>query len=645
MEAEPTLVPGYKLDRYELLSPIASGGMASVWLARLRGKRGFEKLFAIKTIKTELNEDARFQEMFLDEARIASGIQHPNVAQIFDLGEQEDVLYIVMEWVDGDSLAKIRRLAEKNLAPIPLGITLRIIADACAGLHAAHQLADAKGVSLGVVHRDVSPQNIIVSSAGSVKVIDFGVAKARDRFAGETRGGVVKGKIRYMAPEQAQGHAIDRRADVWAIGVCLQEMLTGKLPFDGDSDIEVIRRLMSDEKPPRPEAALPDAIMEVLAHSIVRDPEERFATAAAMQRALEAAIDELGLPSTNEDVAEFMREHLLELETKRREAVTKALSASETRETGKSAVTAPVIEEVALAATVVSERGSAMRKPSAPKSDALAEAKTAIVSKDKTSPAVKKKKRARAGASGSRSDDSKATLVASVKEASDPPPKRGGSAVWAIVIVGAAGAGAWFGWPGEARLRAMIGSGRASGAHAARSELIDAGRRSQRRCAAPFGVGDVARGRRLEPRPRRERERRSERIPERERGGNRRRRGAPGGERERRDAGGSSPGKRLAPVRTLTTTTILRTTGKRRTDVGDARIPRSCFACSVPTRSRACRDPSSSSRSTTVDVVPSASVELHVELLPPCASTILQRNVKTQTEPARLDVVTASDIE
>src|SRR5690348_10322166 len=119
-DAETTLVAGHRLDRYELLSPIASGGMASVWLARLRGKRGFEKLFAIKTIKTELTDDARFQEMFLDEARIASGIQHPNVAQIIDLGEQDDVLYIVMEWVDGDSLARIRRLAEKNRTPIPL---------------------------------------------------------------------------------------------------------------------------------------------------------------------------------------------------------------------------------------------------------------------------------------------------------------------------------------------------------------------------------------------------------------------------------------------------------------------------------------------------------------------------------------------
>src|SRR6185436_13134072 len=113
-DAEPVLVPGFRLDRYELLAPIASGGMASVWLARLRGKRGFEKLFAIKTIKTELTDDDRFQEMFLDEARIASGIQHPNVSQILDLGEQDDILYIVMEWIDGESLSRIRKLARKN---------------------------------------------------------------------------------------------------------------------------------------------------------------------------------------------------------------------------------------------------------------------------------------------------------------------------------------------------------------------------------------------------------------------------------------------------------------------------------------------------------------------------------------------------
>src|SRR5713101_494176 len=208
MDRAQSLQPGYKLDRYELLCPIASGGMATVWLARLRSKHGFEKLFAIKTIKTDLIHDMRFQEMFLDEARIASGIQHPNVAQILDLGEQDDVLYIIMEWVDGESLAKIRKLASKRGTPVPLGFALRIMADACAGLHAAHQLRDVRGKSLGVVHRDVSPQNILISAAGSVRVIDFGIAKATSRSAGETKSGIIKGKIHYMAPEQAKGRAV-----------------------------------------------------------------------------------------------------------------------------------------------------------------------------------------------------------------------------------------------------------------------------------------------------------------------------------------------------------------------------------------------------------------------------------------------------
>src|SRR5450631_2809519 len=136
---EPLLRPGDRLDRYELLCPIASGGMAAVWLARLRGKRGFEKLFAIKTIKTELTTDMRFQEMILDEARIASGIEHPNVAQLLDLGDHDDILYIVMEWVDGESLAKIAKLSIRRGKTLPVGLSLRIMADACAGLHAAHE--------------------------------------------------------------------------------------------------------------------------------------------------------------------------------------------------------------------------------------------------------------------------------------------------------------------------------------------------------------------------------------------------------------------------------------------------------------------------------------------------------------------------
>ncbi len=351
--AESVLRAGYRLDRYELLCPIASGGMATVWLARLRGKRGFEKLFAVKTIRTELVEDSRFQEMFLDEARIASGIQHPNVAQILDLGEQDDVLFIVMEWVDGDSLAKVRKLVSKAGHKLPLGVVLRILADACAGLHAAHELKDEKGSSLEVVHRDVSPQNILVSSAGAVKIIDFGIAKAQNRQQGSTRTGIVKGKIQYMAPEQVKkGRSVDRRADVWALGVTLHELVTGRLPYDGEDDVEVIRCLMSDE-PPSIAPDTPEAIMRVLSRSMVLDPDARFPTAAGMQRGLEAAMKELGEAATSEDVAAFLRSELSDLASKRREIVGKAVDQARERGTPVSGASEP---DVAFAPTQMSER-------------------------------------------------------------------------------------------------------------------------------------------------------------------------------------------------------------------------------------------------------------------------------------------------
>jgi len=349
MEAAPSaLRAGYRLDRYELLCRIASGGMATVWLARLRGKRGFEKLFAIKTIRTELVDDPRFQEMLLDEARIASNIQHPNVAQILDLGEQQDVLFIVMERVDGDSLAKIRKLLAKLGAKVPVGIALRILADACAGLHAAHELRDDSGQPLGIVHRDVSPHNILVSSGGAVKVIDFGIAKAQNRQQGETRTGIVKGKVHYMAPEQVnKGRPVDRRADIWALGVCLHELVAGRVPDDADDDVEVIRKLVADE-PPQIAEGLPDPILRILDQSLTLDPDARFPTAAAMQLALEGAIKDFGDTATANDIAAFLRAELPELEERRRGLI--ARSIEEARDRG---------DDVAFAPTVMRERGAA----------------------------------------------------------------------------------------------------------------------------------------------------------------------------------------------------------------------------------------------------------------------------------------------
>jgi serine/threonine protein kinase len=356
--AESNLVPGYRLDRYELLCPIASGGMASVWLARLRGKRGFEKLFAIKTIKTELISDPRFQEMFLDEARIASRIIHPNVAQILELGEQDDILYIVMEYVDGDSLAKVNRLALKRGSPLPVGISLRIVAEMCGGLHAAHQLKDSDGESLGVVHRDVSPQNVLVTTEGSSKVIDFGLVKAKNRSAGETGQGVVKGKIRYMAPEQVASKGVDHRADVWAAGMVLYELLVGHVPYHTEDDLEIVKRLMGDDPLPPFEVALPPQIEKVLGKALVKDQRERFESCAQMKRAIEAAIHDLDLPAENEHVAEFLKETLPELAAKRAATIAKATNVSESRQAARTSIApAPSSDpDIGFAATEVSGR-------------------------------------------------------------------------------------------------------------------------------------------------------------------------------------------------------------------------------------------------------------------------------------------------
>lgn len=373
MEAvENALRAGDRLDRYELLCPIASGGMATVWLARLRGKRGFEKLFAIKTIRTELVEDPRFQEMFLDEARITSGIQHPNVAQILDLGEQKDVLFIVMEWVDGDSLAKIRKLIVKGGGTVPMGPALRIVADACAGLHAAHELRDDEGHPLGIVHRDVSPQNILVSTTGAVKVIDFGIAKAQNRRQGQTRTGVVKGKVQYMAPEQVKkGHSVDRRADVWALGMCLHELVAGRLPNEADDDVEVIRKLLADEAPQCAEG-LPEPVARVLAQSIAINPDQRFSTAAAMQRAIEKAMKDLGEGATSDDVAAFVLSALPDLVERRRAFVSQAISQARDRSEPGSEPR----EEVAFAPTIVSDQSTGPRSAEDARAIALTKRKS-----------------------------------------------------------------------------------------------------------------------------------------------------------------------------------------------------------------------------------------------------------------------------
>ncbi|MGD0526630.1 MAG: serine/threonine-protein kinase, partial [Polyangiaceae bacterium] len=326
------LIPGYRLDRYELLGPLAEGGMASVWIARQRGKHGFEKLVALKTILPQYASDLRFQQMFLDEARIASRIEHFNVARILDLGEEHDVLYLAMEYVDGDSLSKLRRAWQKSKIPAPTGIILRILADVCSGLHEAHEMRGDDGKPLEIVHRDVSPHNILVSVKGVAKLIDFGIAKARDRLAGETNAGVLKGKIQYMAPEQALGRKVDRRADLWAVGATLYHVLTGKPPFDADNTLGTLHLLTSGRPPdPLPPTVHP-AIANVARKALSTPAERRFSTAAEMRDAIEAAMVDARVTTSTGDVAAFVVEHLAERTAKRRQTIDFALAAAAERE-------------------------------------------------------------------------------------------------------------------------------------------------------------------------------------------------------------------------------------------------------------------------------------------------------------------------
>jgi serine/threonine-protein kinase len=291
---------GTKIDRYEIVRSVARGGMGHVWLARFGGKHGFEKLVAIKTVLPELAVSPQFRAMLLDEARICSRLHHANVAQILDVGELGDVPYVVFEWVEGAPLEALCVAAEDRGAKIALGPLLRVMADVCSGLHAAHELTDERGERLSVVHRDVSPNNIIVSKKGFAKLIDFGVAKARDRLAGETKSGIVKGTPQYMAPEQARGDKTDRRSDVWAAGAVFYRALDGAPPFKDRIALEsfILKRAELDPLSTK----IPREVREIVERAMQRDPAARFQTAEEMRFAIERAI---GMSDRSSSIADL----------------------------------------------------------------------------------------------------------------------------------------------------------------------------------------------------------------------------------------------------------------------------------------------------------------------------------------------------
>lgn len=300
------LKTGQMLGRYELLMPIAKGGMGNVWAARLKGTRGFRKLVAVKTILRTM-ENAQLEQMLYQEAVLASQIRHPNVAETLELGEHEGHLYLVMELVLGESLLFVLREAQAQ-GGVPFNVSINLVAQVCRGLAAAHDLRDESGQRVGLIHRDVSPGNVLVTENGIVKIVDFGVATT---VADATQGaGEIKGKISYLSPEQLRGEPLDARVDVFATGILLYSLTVGRHPFRCGSEASTIARIMSGEPAARPSTLVegyPEAVEHVVMRAMDMHRDQRYPTMLALLEALENAYPAAFGPRADEAVAQYVQ--------------------------------------------------------------------------------------------------------------------------------------------------------------------------------------------------------------------------------------------------------------------------------------------------------------------------------------------------
>ena len=289
---------GQTIARYRRLAELGRGGMATVYLAAARGPQGFTKLVVLKELRPDLAQDAEFRSMFLDEARLAARLNHPNVVQTFEVGEEGGRHVIVMEYLEGQPLSRARKL-------LPSPLTYFALSNVLTGLEHAHDLLDYQGKPLNVVHRDVSPHNIFVTYSGEVKLCDFGIAKAADSSA-VTATGDMKGKLSYMAPEQARGEIVDKRADLFGVGVVLWETATGRRLWNNLQDVQILAQLLSGAIPtPRSvDPTVPERLEQICMKALAFEPKDRYPTASAMQADLDAYIASLGLTPTRRALGE-----------------------------------------------------------------------------------------------------------------------------------------------------------------------------------------------------------------------------------------------------------------------------------------------------------------------------------------------------
>jgi len=305
--AEPVRPGEGAYGPYRLLQRVAIGGMAEVFKAKRSGVEGFEKVVAVKRILPHLSDNKEFVDMFVDEAKMVAGLTHPNIVQIFDLGRIDKSYYIAMEYVQGRDLRSILRRARERGTRLPLDLCALVASRVCSALEYAHRKKDDRGQPMMTVHRDISPQNILISFEGDVKLTDFGIAKAASK-ATVTEAGALRGKLLYMSPEQAWGKPMDRRSDLFSLGIVFYEMVTEHKPFLGSSEVSILETVRECKvAPPRSlNGEIPPALERVVMKALERDPERRYQDAAEMYRDLEAAMHETPPPATAVTLARFM---------------------------------------------------------------------------------------------------------------------------------------------------------------------------------------------------------------------------------------------------------------------------------------------------------------------------------------------------
>jgi eukaryotic-like serine/threonine-protein kinase len=299
-------------SRYRITERVAAGGMAEVFRGVAESMQGFKKNIAIKRILPSLTKNKKFVAMFLDEARLSLSLQHANIVQVFDIGHSEDTYFIVMEYVDGIDLKALMEWRRKISRRIPIAHTLYIVTEICKGLSYAHELLHPEnGKPLGIVHRDISPPNVLMSKQGEVKVVDFGLAKATSQIE-TTDPGVVKGKMSYLSPESARGEEVDNRADIFAVGILLYELLTGKRLFYGETDYQTVELVRNAKIPPiKPQNPQVEPELEdVVRKALAKRKEDRFQSATDIQDALAQYSYSRGLKVISRDIAELVRQCL-----------------------------------------------------------------------------------------------------------------------------------------------------------------------------------------------------------------------------------------------------------------------------------------------------------------------------------------------